>query len=120
MLEQAGWKAGMVPPTSYMVWAVIAALVAAVVAGILVALIVGRARVQHALAYGALFSAVAVWANRKTLFDNPHPYEWPLILAPLLAMPLGAWIVVYFKPLTSENPDVTEKFSGPGNGMQSG
>ena len=78
---------------------VLAAFIAGAIAGIATALIVGRARIRHALACGAVFGGLAIWANRATLLANPHPYEWPLILAPLFAMPLGAWLIVYLKPL---------------------
>ncbi|MFB3112367.1 MAG: hypothetical protein ACE10G_10075 [Gemmatimonadales bacterium] len=54
-----------------------------------------------------MFAGIALWANRGTLFDSPHAYEWPLILAPLVAIPLGAWLIVYLKPPLTE-PD------GPG------
>ena len=102
MLQVAGWTTGTRPPTAYMVASVTAALIAAAVAGIAAALIVGRARIRHALVAGGLFSGLAVWANRATLFANPHPYEWPLILAPLVALPLGAWLVVYLRPLPKD------------------
>ena len=39
----------------------------------------------------------------QELFANPHPYEWPLILAPLIALPLGAWLVVYLRPLPKDD-----------------
>ncbi len=93
MLDAADWAPGVRPPNDYMVTSVLASLVAAALAGVVAALIVRRARVRLALAFGALFTAGAAWGNRATLFDSPHPYEWPLILAPLIAMPVGAWFV---------------------------
>lgn len=99
MLDAAGWTAGTRPPTPYMTASVVVALLAAAAAGIGAALIVGRARIRHALACGVLFSGAALWANRVTLFGSPHPYEWPLILAPVIAMPLGAWLIVCLTPL---------------------
>ena len=98
MLDAAAWTPGIRPPDAYMIATVLAALAACGLAGIVAALIVGRARFRHALAYGALFVALAAWANRATLLGSPHPYEWPLILAPLIAMPLGAWLIIKLKP----------------------
>ena len=99
MLDAAGWTGGVRPPNDYMVVTVIAALLACVVAGVVAALVAGKARYRVAIAYGALFTGLTAWASRATLFDSPHPYEWPLILAALVAMPIGAWVVVTLKPL---------------------
>jgi hypothetical protein len=99
MLEASGWIAGAQPPTDYMQASVMVALLAALLAGIAAAVIVGRARFRVALFLATLFVVLAIAGNRATLFDNPHPYEWPLIIAPLLAMPFGAWIVMRIKPL---------------------
>ena len=99
MLDAADWIPGVRPPNDYMVLTVIAALGACAVAGAVAALVAGKARYRVALAYGALFTCAAAWTSRATLLDSPHPYEWPLILAALVAMPLGAWVVVRLKPL---------------------
>lgn len=99
MLAAAGWQAGTRPPTSYMTASILAALVACSLAGIGAALVVGRARFRTTLGFATLFCALALVSNRTTLFSHPHPYEWPLLLTPLLAMPLGAWVVVRWKPL---------------------
>ena len=104
MLDTAGWSAGIQPPDTYMVVTVLVALGACALAGIVAALIVGRARFRHVFAFAALFVMLAGWANRATLLDSPHPYEWPLILAPLIAMPLGAWLIIKLKPLKNEPP----------------
>ena len=85
-----------------MVVAVLAALVATFVGGIVVALVMGRTRIRVALSYGALITGLGVWGSRATLFNFPHPEEWPLILAPLIAMPLGAWLIVRLKPPSLE------------------
>ena len=97
MLEDAGWSPGDVPPDGYMFASVSVAFLASVLAGATVAQIVSRGRVLHALAFAAVFTALAGWANRATLLDEPHPYEWPLILVPLIAMPLGAWLLQRLK-----------------------
>jgi len=99
MLEAAAWSPGDRPPGRYMVFTVMAALTATGMAGVAAALIVGRARFRHATACGLLLAVLAGWANRATLLHSPHPYEWPLILAPLIAMPLGALLVMRLKPL---------------------
>jgi hypothetical protein len=99
LLESASWVPGTLPPTTYMLSAVVAAILAGVLAGGIAALIVGRARIRHAILFGALFAGLAAWGNRATLAAEPHPYEWPLILAPLVALPLGAWLIVTLRPL---------------------
>ncbi len=104
MLDAAAWTPGIRPPDMYMMLTVLAALAACGLAGIVSSLIVGRARFRHALVYGALFTLLAAWANRATLLESPHPYEWPLIMAPLIAMPLGAWLIIKMKPLKLEPP----------------
>ena len=95
------WPAGTTPTASYMVATVTVQVMACAVAGILAALVVGRARIRHAVAYGAVFSGLVLMADRTTLFSHPHPYQWPLALAPLLAVPLGAWLIVRLKPLAA-------------------
>ena len=107
VMRGVSWPAGTVPPTSYMTASVLVTLIACAAAGITAALIVGRARIRTTLAYGALFTFLAFWFNRATLFADPHPYEWPLIVAPLIAMPLGAWLIVYLKPLPATSPAVS-------------
>jgi hypothetical protein len=102
ILEASSWTPGSVPPSNYMVMSVLAALVATTIAGIVVALLMGRTRIRVALSYGALITGLGVWSSRATLFSSPHPEEWPLILAPLIAMPLGAWLIVQLKPLNPE------------------
>ncbi len=98
MLEAAAWTSGMRPPNSYVAVMSIVALAAATLAGALAALIVDRARIRSAVAYGVLFAGLAAWSNRAHLFDSHHLDEWPLILAPLIAMPVGAWLVVRRRP----------------------
>lgn len=100
ILDAAGWAPGSTPPTDYMVLSVLASLAACGLAGVAAAVIIGRARFRHAVVCGAVFTLLAMWANWSTLTDSPHPYEWPLVLAPLLAMPFGAWLVMRARPLT--------------------
>ncbi|MGH7459948.1 MAG: hypothetical protein ACREMA_02830 [Longimicrobiales bacterium] len=96
------WAPGTTPPNMYMITAVLIAAFSFVVAGMVAALVVGRARLRHAAGYAVLFSAMMVNADRTTLFADPFPYQWPLVLTPLLALPLGAWFTVRIRPLRAE------------------
>lgn len=94
ILDAAGWTSGNPAPASYVVIMSLVALAAGVLAGLIVAKLVGQRAVVHALAYGALFAGLAAWAAWDSLMNARHLDEWILVLAPLTALPLGAWLAV--------------------------
>lgn len=90
ILDAAGWESGVPAPAHYVVIMSLVALAAGMLAGIAVAKIVGERAVAYALVYGAVFAGLAAWAAWDSLLTAGHLDEWILVLAPLIALPLGA------------------------------
>lgn len=92
MLDAAGWMSGTPVPASYLVIMSAVALIAGTLAGMLVARIMEDGALLYAIEFGALFCGLAAWAAWDSLTSGGHLDEWILVLAPLIALPLGAWL----------------------------
>jgi hypothetical protein len=92
MLDAAEWMSGTPVPVSYIVVMSAVALTAGTLAGLLVGRIIGDGALLYAIEFGALFCGLAAWAAWDSLPSGGHLDEWILVLAPLVALPLGAWL----------------------------
>lgn len=97
LLASANWVQGTQPPTYYAMLSILVSAIAALIAGGVASRFVLQHRIVFALVCGALITAQTIVRFRSTLFPPLYLDAWPVTLAPVVGMPLGAWLLEKFQ-----------------------